>query len=40
LSRLVDAELLYQRGLPPQAIYLFEHALIRDIAYESLLRRT
>jgi predicted ATPase len=36
----VDAELLYQRGLPPQATYLFKHALIRDIAYESLLRRT
>src|SRR5262245_66123064 len=40
LGRLVDAELLYQRGLPPQATYLFKHALIRDIAYESLLRRT
>jgi predicted ATPase len=40
LGRLVDAELLYQRGLPPQAIYLFKHALIRDIAYESLLRST
>jgi predicted ATPase len=40
LGRLVDAELLYQRGLPPQATYLFKHALIHDIAYESLLRRT
>jgi predicted ATPase len=40
LGRLVDAELLYQRGLPPQATYLFKHALIRDIDYESLLRRT
>jgi class 3 adenylate cyclase/predicted ATPase len=40
LARLVDAELLYQRGLPPQATYLFKHALIRDIAYESLLRST
>ena len=40
LGRLVDAELLYQRGLPPQATYLFKHALIRDIAYESLLRST
>src|SRR5262249_22053158 len=28
LDRLVDAELLYQRGLPPQATYLFKHALI------------
>src|SRR5262249_17846636 len=34
------AELLYQRGPPPQATYLFKHALIRDIAYESLLRST
>src|SRR5262249_36108685 len=30
----------YQRGLPLQATYLFKHALIRDIAYESLLRST
>jgi tetratricopeptide (TPR) repeat protein len=40
LSRLVEAELLYQRGLPPQASYLFKHALIRDAAYESLPKRT
>jgi len=40
LTRLVDAELLYQRGLPPQATYLFKHALIQDAAYQSLLRST
>src|SRR4029450_5477903 len=40
LGRLLDAGLLYQRGLPPQATSLFKHALIRDIAYESLLRST
>src|SRR5262245_58322454 len=40
LGRLVEAELLYQRGLPPQAYYFFKHALIRDAAYESLLKRT
>jgi class 3 adenylate cyclase len=40
LSRLVEAELIYQRGLPPQATYLFKHALIQDTAYESLLRST
>jgi predicted ATPase/class 3 adenylate cyclase len=40
LERLVDAELLYQRGLPPRAIYIFKHALIREIAYQSLLKRT
>ena len=27
LRRLVDAELIYQRGMPPQATYLFKHAL-------------
>jgi predicted ATPase len=36
----VEAELLYQRGLPPQATYLFKHALIQDAAYQSLLRST
>jgi predicted ATPase len=38
LRRLVAAELLYQRGLPPQASYVFKHALIQDAAYASLLR--
>ena len=33
LAQLVDAELLYQRGLPPQATYTFKHALIQDAAY-------
>src|SRR6266540_4573556 len=40
LSRLVDAELVYQRGLPPQATYTFKHALIQDAAYQSLLKST
>src|SRR5262249_18943732 len=40
LHRLVQAELLYQRGLPPQATYTFKHALIQDAAYESLLKST
>ncbi|MDH3604567.1 MAG: adenylate cyclase, partial [Candidatus Tectomicrobia bacterium] len=39
LSQLVEAELLYQRGRPPQATYIFKHALIQDTAYASLLRR-
>jgi predicted ATPase len=38
LGRLVDAELVYQRGLPPQAIYTFKHALIQDAAYASILK--
>ena len=40
LRQLVEAELVYQRGLPPQATYMFKHALIQDAAYQSLLRRT
>ena len=38
LQKLVNAEFLYQRGLPPEANYTFQHALIQDAAYESLLR--
>jgi class 3 adenylate cyclase/predicted ATPase len=38
LSQLVAAELLYQRGAPPQSTYLFKHALIQDTAYQSLLK--
>jgi len=40
LRRLVEGELVYQRGVPPQATYLFKHALVQDAAYESLLRST
>src|SRR4029077_241299 len=40
LQQLVAAEFLYQRGLPPQATYLFKHALVQDAAYQSLLRST
>ena len=40
LTQLVEAELLYQRGLPPQARYIFKHALIQEAAYQSLLRST
>jgi class 3 adenylate cyclase/tetratricopeptide (TPR) repeat protein len=38
LRRLTDAELLYVRGIAPDAIYQFKHALIRDTAYEALLK--
>jgi predicted ATPase/class 3 adenylate cyclase len=40
LRQLVEAEFLYQRGLPPQATYLFKHALIQEAAYQSLLHST
>ncbi len=40
LGRLVEAEIVYQRGMPPQSTYVFKHALIQDTAYESLLKST
>ena len=40
LAQLVHAELLYQRGRPPRARYIFKHALIQDAAYASLLKST
>ena len=40
LQQLVEAEFLYQQGLPPQATYVFKHALIQEAAYQSLLRST
>ncbi len=40
LQQLVKAELVYQRGLFPQARYVFKHALIQDTAYQSLLKST
>src|SRR5262245_39013298 len=38
LERLVAAELIFQRGVPPEATYRFKHALVQDAAYASLLR--
>jgi class 3 adenylate cyclase/predicted ATPase len=38
MQRLVEAELVFRRGTPPDATYLFKHALVRDAAYESLLK--
>jgi class 3 adenylate cyclase/predicted ATPase len=40
LRRLIEAEIVYQRGVPPQATYVFKHALIQDAAYQSLLKST
>jgi class 3 adenylate cyclase/predicted ATPase len=40
VHRLVEAEIVYQRGVPPQATYVFKHALIQDAAYQSLLKST
>jgi class 3 adenylate cyclase/predicted ATPase len=38
LDHLVAAELVFRRGIPPAATYIFKHALVRDAAYQSLLR--
>jgi class 3 adenylate cyclase/predicted ATPase len=38
LNKLVVAELILQRGVPPQASYRFKHALVQEVAYRSLLK--
>ena len=38
LRQLVDADLVFQKGLPPHAQYVFKHALVQDSAYQSLLK--
>ena len=38
LARLVKAEILYQRGFAPNSTYIFKHALIQEVAYQSLLK--
>jgi predicted ATPase len=40
LHRLVEAGLLFRRGAPPTAEYMFKHALVQDTAYGTLLRGT
>ena len=38
LAQLEQTELVFRRGQPPEAVYSFKHALVRDAAYESLLK--
>jgi predicted ATPase len=38
LEQLVNAELIFRRGAPPDAEYTFKHALVQDAAYSTLLR--
>jgi len=38
LRRLIEAGLVFQRGAPPAAEYLFKHALVQDTAYSTMLR--
>ena len=38
LCQLLDAGLIYRHGLPPDVTYEFKHALVQDVAYQSLLK--
>jgi class 3 adenylate cyclase/tetratricopeptide (TPR) repeat protein len=38
LIRLTEAELVSSRGMPPNAVYTFKHALIQDSTYSTMLR--
>lgn len=40
LDRIVRSELVVRHGLPPDVIYTFRHALVQDVAYQSLLKLT
>ena len=37
-SRAVSESCVFRRGSPPDAVYSFKHALVRDAAYQSLLK--
>ena len=38
LRQLVDSQIVFSRGTIPNAVLRFKHALVQDVAYESLLR--
>ena len=38
LEALTEAGLLFRQGVPPNASYVFKHALVQDVAYGTLLR--
>jgi tetratricopeptide (TPR) repeat protein len=38
LEQLTKTGLVSRRGMPPNAIYIFKHALVQDAAYDSLLK--
>ena len=38
LQQLEKSELVFRRGVPPEATYTFKHALVQDTAYQSLLK--
>jgi class 3 adenylate cyclase/tetratricopeptide (TPR) repeat protein len=38
LHELQGLEIIYEKGLPQEPAYIFKHAVIQDVAYNSLLR--
>jgi len=38
LEQLTESELVFRRGTPPNATYVFKHALVQDAAYASMLK--
>ena len=39
MEKLTESGLVYRRGTPPDATYTFKHALVQDVAYDTLLKR-
>ena len=39
LSMIIDSELLYLRGIYPNETYIFKHALIQEVVYNSILTK-
>ncbi|VIO78634.1 adenylate/guanylate cyclase domain-containing protein [Bradyrhizobium ivorense] len=38
LDKLIAANIIHRRGDPPEAVYTFKHALLRDAAYQLMIR--
>jgi predicted ATPase len=38
LDQLLESELIFRRGIPPEATYSFKHVLVQDVAYGTLLK--
>lgn len=39
LDELEKSELIFRQGTPPDADYAFKHSLVRDVAYDNLLKQ-
>jgi len=40
LAVLKDSELIYEKGVAPYSTFVFKHALVQDVCYQSLVKRT